>query len=171
MFAFAQRQRCLPPYATNPFAELRLDRMRIEDAKAVFVFDANAEIQFLRASRDWEFPVHFTLAKTGMRAGELCHLLIEEIDLVERWLRVRNKPELGWSVKTRNERNVPLIRDLCEVLRRVIGDRTAGLVFRRPRFVGIHSECATADIRQLVKILTVRELAVVHAGTVLGRAQ
>ena len=95
MFAFAQRQRCLPPYAPNPFAELRLDRMRIEDAKAVFVFDANAEIQFLRASKDWEFPVHFMLAKTGMRPGELCHLLIEEIDLVEKWLRVRNKPELG----------------------------------------------------------------------------
>ena len=77
MFTFAQRQRCLPPYATNPFAELRLDRMRIEDAKAIFVFDAISESQFLRAAREREFPVHFTLAKTGMRPGELCHLMIE----------------------------------------------------------------------------------------------
>ncbi len=27
--------------------------------------------------RDWEFAVQLTLAKTGMRPGELCHLLIE----------------------------------------------------------------------------------------------
>ena len=172
MYAFAQRQRCLPPYANNPFAELRLDRMRIEDAKAVFVFDANTENQFLRAARDWEFAVHFTLAKTGMRPGELCHLLIEELDLAEKWLRVRNKPELGWSVKTRNERNVPLIQELCDVLRRVIGDRTAGPVFRRPRFAATHSDCATADVRQLIKILQRREsAAAAHAGTDLSRAQ
>ena len=172
MFAFAQRQRCLPPYATNPFAELRLDRMRIEDAKSIFVFDAISESQFLRTAKDWEFPVHFTLAKTGMRPGERCHLLIEELDLVERWLRVRNKPELGWSVKTRNERNVPLIRELCEILHQVIGDRTAGLVFRRPRFAGTHSECATADVRQLIKILNRREFAAsAQVGTDLSRKQ
>lgn len=171
MFAFAQRQRCLPSYSTNPFAELRIDRMRIEDAKSIFVFDASTESQFLRTAGDWEFPVQFVLAKTGMRPGELCHHLIEEIDLVEKWLRIRNKPELGWSVKTRNERNVPLVRELCEVLRRVVGDRTAGLVFRRPRFARTHSECAIADVRQLVKIVKIRELAAAHAGTDLNRTQ
>lgn len=108
MFAFAQRQRHLPPYASNPFAELRLDRMKVEDAKPIFVFDSESERKFLSAARDWEFPIHFTLAKTGMRPGELCHLLIEELDLDAGWLHIRNKPELGWSVKTRNERNVPL---------------------------------------------------------------
>ena len=170
MFAFAQRQRCLPPYATNPFAELRLDRMRIENAKAIFVFDAISESQFLHAAKDWEFPVHFTMAKTGLRSGELCHLLIEELDLVGRWLSIRNKPELGWSVKTRNERNVPLVRELCDVLRRVIGNRTAGPVFRRPCFIGEHSECAAADVRQLIKILNRRESAAAQAGSGLTRA-
>ena len=172
MFGFAQRQRCLPPYAANPFAELGVDRMRLEDAKAIFVFDASTELLFLLAASDWEFAVHVTLAKTGLRPGELCHLLIEEIDLGGRWLHIRNKPELGWSVKTRNERSVPLVRELCEVLRRVIGDRTAGLVFRRPRFSGSESDCAAADLQQLIRVFQARStIEVRRAGTDLSRIE
>ncbi|MDX1966359.1 MAG: tyrosine-type recombinase/integrase, partial [Planctomycetaceae bacterium] len=145
MLALAQRRRHLPPYAANPFSDVRTDRMRIEDAKLVFVFDADTELQFLNAAHDWEFAIHFTLAKTGMRPGELCHLLIEEVDLANGWIHVRNKPELGWSVKTRNERNVPLVSEVCDVLRHAIGGRSAGVVFRRPRFVVTDSCLATAD--------------------------
>lgn len=129
MYAYAQRQRHLPPYAANPFAELRLDRMRIEDAKVVFVFDEATEVQFLEAASDWEFPIQFTLAKTGMRPGELCHLLIEELELEKGWLHIRNKPELGWSVKTRNERSIPLVDELQITLRSVIGSRDADRCF------------------------------------------
>ncbi|WP_010583090.1 tyrosine-type recombinase/integrase [Schlesneria paludicola] len=141
MYGFAQRQRHLPPYATNPFAELRIERMRVEDAKPIFVFDADTELRFFGAAKPWEFPIHFTQAKTGLRSGELCHVLIEEIDLRAGWLHVRNKPELGWSVKTRNERSVPLHPILLAVLRQVIGNRVAGVVFRRPMFAGFPAAC------------------------------
>ena len=40
MYSFAHKRRHLPPYAGNPFAELPLDRLKIEDAKPIFVFDA-----------------------------------------------------------------------------------------------------------------------------------
>ena len=41
---------------------------------------------------------------TGLRAGELTHLLLpDDLDLPNSLLRVRNKPKLGWQVKTRNE--------------------------------------------------------------------
>jgi len=153
MYGFAQRQRHLPPYLTNPFAELRVDRMRIEDAKPIFVFDADLEYEFLKVTKAWEFPIQFTLAKTGMRPGELCHLLIEDLDLAGGWLFVRNKPELGWSVKTRNERAIPLLPELRSVLSRVIGDRTAGVVFRRPRFVHAATPAAIAGRQQLGELL------------------
>ena len=134
LYGFAARRRHLPPYSDNPFESLAIDRMRIDDAKRIFVFDAQTELAFLKGCRDWEFAVHATLAKTGMRPGELCHLLIEELDLDGGWIRVRNKPELGWSVKTRNERDIPLVDELRDLLRQQIVNRAAGPVFLRPLF-------------------------------------
>ena len=49
-------------------------------------------------------------------------------------LRVRNKPKLGWQVKTRNEREIPLPSVLVGILRHVVGSRTTGPVFRQRRF-------------------------------------
>ena len=48
--------------------------------------------------------LHFTLAKTGMRSGELCHLLIEDLDLAGGWLHIRNKTELGWRLDYNHRR-------------------------------------------------------------------
>jgi integrase len=134
MYGYAQRRRHLPPYASNPFSEMQIDRMQVEDAKTVFVFSAETELAFLQAADDWAFPIHFILAKTGLRPGELTHLLIEDVDLETGWLHIRNKRELGWQIKTRAERAVPLIPELQNVLQRVIGERKVGLVFLRPRF-------------------------------------
>ena len=127
--------RHLPPYAGNPFAELPLDRMKVEDAKPIFVFDAATELAFLRAADDWAFPIHFTLAKTGLRLGELAHLLIEDLDLEGGWLHVRNRPALGWRVKTGRERAVPLIAGAGRgAAAGRSATRTAGPVFLRRRF-------------------------------------
>lgn len=151
IYQFAGRNRHLPPYARNPLSELGIERLRIEDAKPIFVFTAETELQFLQAATDWEFVVHFTLAKTGLRPGELCHLLIEEVELDRGWLHVRNKPELGWSVKTRNERNVPLLPELTALLRAAIGNRAAGVVFLRPQSPTRLSSLARANRQELAR--------------------
>jgi len=135
LYAYAIRMRHLPPYTENPFAQLRLDRMHIEDAKPIFVFDEKTEQAFFQAADDWSFPIHFTLAKTGLRVGELVHLLIEDLDLENGWLHIRNKPDLGWKTKTRNERSVPLVSEVVDVLHHVIGDRDRGPVFLRHSFL------------------------------------
>jgi integrase len=163
MYSYAQRQRHLPPYQPNPFSEMAPDRMRLEDAKPIFLFDASTELQFLEAARNREFPIHFTLAKTGMRSGELCHLLIEDLNLNAGWLHVRNKPELGWSVKTRNERVVPLHPVVRDVLHVVIGNRAAGVVFLRPKLDQTHANYAL-DRASLGKRL-VSELTAFEANT------
>lgn len=134
LFGYAAKKRHLPPYAENPFAGLGGKRFRIEDAKPVMVFDAATELAFLNAADTWSFPIHFTLAKTGLRPGELVHLLVEDLDLAGGWLFIRNKSELGWRIKTGRERAIPLIDEVVAVLRRLIGARTTGVVFRRELF-------------------------------------
>jgi integrase len=131
-YQFAAKRGYLPPYSENPFATVPLDRFKIEDAKPLFVFDASTEAAFLRAANRWEFPIHFLFAKSGIRVSELTHLLVEDIDFAEGWLTVRNKPDLGWRVKTGSGRRIPLLPEVVAVLRCVIGDRRGGLLFRMP---------------------------------------
>jgi integrase len=167
MYAYALKRRHLPPYAGNPFAELPLDRMKVEDAKPVFVFDAATERLFFRACPDWAFPLHFTLAKTGLRVGEATHLLVEEVDLAGGWLYVRNKAELGWRVKTGLERVVPLVPEAAGVLRAAIGGRASGPGFLREKLCG-RTPAVVGNRRELGQIL--RERVAVH-GRPLGRAE
>lgn len=69
---------------------------------------------------------------TGLRPGELSHLLLpDDLDLEEGILYVRNKPELDRRVKTRNEREIPLVPPLIKLLRSTLGRRSTGLMFLR----------------------------------------
>jgi integrase len=132
LFQFAMKRRHLPPYAQNPFSELADRKLHEDDSKPVLVFDQTTEHQFLDAADEWSFPIHFMAAKTGLRSGESAHLLIEDLDLKRGWLTVCGKPELGWRVKTRRERNVPLITEVVNVLRRVVSVRTGGASIPSP---------------------------------------
>jgi integrase len=133
LFTYAGKRRHLPPYAENPFKLIEMDRLPIDDAKPICVFSHEQERQFLDACGEWELPIFLTLMLTGLRPGELCHLLVEDIDLKADLLRVRNKPKLGWQIKTRGQREVPLLPLLAKVLKRQIGPRSGGAVFRQPR--------------------------------------
>jgi integrase len=130
LFNYAQRNRHLSPYAENPFRTIEINRVPIEDAKPIVVFTPDQEGKFFEACDDWQFPLFLTLLLTGLRPGELVHLLLpDDLDLETGWLRVRNKPELGWQVKTRNERDIPLVPVLKDVLRGWVDDHRAVLYF------------------------------------------
>jgi len=60
--------------------------------------------------------------------------LPDDPDLDGGVLFVRNKRELGWQVKTRSEREIPLVDPLLNVLRVSIDQRNTGPVFLRRRF-------------------------------------
>ena len=168
MYAYALKKRHLPPYAGNPFAELPLDKIKTDDSKPVFVFDAATELAFLGACSGWAFPIHFALAKTGLRVGELVHLLVEDIDFEGGWLHVRNKAELGWRVKTGQERVVPLVAEVGAVLRVVIAGRTGGPVFLRERFCA-RGAAVQGDRRELAGAFRARLAAA--GGRSLTRTQ
>ena len=57
------------------------------------------------------------------------------MDLDGGWLHVRNKIELGWRIKTGQERSVPLLPEVVAILRTVIGKRRGGPVFLREKLV------------------------------------
>lgn len=132
LFEFARRRQYLPSHLPNPFFRLRIDLLRVEDQKPVYCFDESSELTFLEAASGEDLPVFGLLAKTGLRPGEATHLLIEDLDLTQRWLDVRNRPQLGWRIKTGRERRVPLIPELCLFLDRHLAGRTSGPVLLRP---------------------------------------
>jgi len=156
LYAFAGKKRHLPPYTENPFTALAGSRFRIDDAKRVFIFDAQTELAFLKGAGVWDFPIFFTLAKCGVRSGELIHLLIEDLDLDRGWMHIRDKPDLGWRIKTRRERSIPLIPELVPVLRHVIGTRVAGPVFVRERFVADLAPLGDASRQRMAQVLARR---------------
>jgi site-specific recombinase XerD len=134
-FNFAREQRHLPAYAANPFSRLGIERMPIEDSKPIRPLTPNQELKFFEACDDWQFRVFFVLAFTGLRVGELTHLLVDnDLSFGDGVLRVTNKPRLYWQIKTRNLRGVPLLPEVAKILHACVGQRSAGPVFLRRRF-------------------------------------
>lgn len=134
LFNYAAKRRHLPPYAENPFSALEIERIPIEDAKPIDLFTPQQERAFFETCDAWQFPLFLMLALTGVRPGEATHLLLpDDLDLDGGVLRVRNKPALGWQVKTRSERDVPLVPVLVDALRRAVVERCGGPVFLRRR--------------------------------------
>jgi integrase len=106
--------------------------------------------------------VFATLLFTGLRPGELCHLLLpDDLDLDRQVLHVRNKPRLGWQVKTRNQREVPLLPELAELLRHHLAGRVVGPVFRRRLFAEQHARFEAESVlvmeRELVRRIAEQE--------------
>jgi integrase len=132
MFNFAAKGRHLPPYAENPFTVLEIDRIPIETARRIELLNDDHLHAFLQACDDWQIPLFSTLLLTGLRPGELCHLLLpDDLDFESGLIRVRNKPQLGWQVKTRSQRDVPILPELGTILRGRLNGRVTGPVFRR----------------------------------------
>jgi integrase len=160
LFNFAAKHRHLSPYAENPFRVLEIDRIPVEQSRPIDLFTRDQEKAFLETCDDWQFPIFLTLLLTGLRPGELCHLLLpHDLDLESGWLRVRNKPRLGWQVKTRNERDIPLLPVLLDVLRISLNGRTTGPVFRRrswshdrrPAFDASSVQALESEMRQRIE--------------------
>ena len=129
MYKYAAKKRHLPPYTENPFEEVCFSKSKINDRQPIAVFDADLELKFFATIALSQLPFFAVLAKTATRSGELRHAMIDEFDLGNAWWHIRNKPELGWWIKTRRERSVPLAPEIVEILKLVIGSRKKGLVF------------------------------------------
>jgi integrase len=172
MYAFAAKKRHLPPYHEITFSPPGLRRRGLQDAKPIYVFDCRSELAFFDVVGAWALPIFLTLAKTGLRPGELIHTLVEDLDLDGGWWHVRNKPALNWWVKTRRDRSVPLVPELVEVLRHTLNGRDSGPVFLRQHFKGNPPSWSSANQNTLARVVEQQIAAQVRArNQVLRRSE
>jgi integrase len=130
-YRYAARRRMLPPFAESPFSLFKVDRLKDAHGhdEAPRIFTPDEERAFFAACSPWQRDVFATLACYGLRLGELTHLLVEDVDFEQGVIHVRSKPWLGWQVKTRRQRQLPLAPAARETFARLIGGRKAGFVF------------------------------------------
>lgn len=135
-FNWAARNRRLPPYNPNPFSQFPADALGdgADDDELREVFTQTQEEAFFAACSSWQRSMFLPLAGYGLRVGELTHLLVENVDFDAGVLHIRSKPELCWRIKTRDRRDLPLTGLIADLLRELIGTRTAGFVFLNEQF-------------------------------------
>jgi len=172
MFHFAIKHRHLPPYSDNPFSLLQIERIADASSQQIQLFSPEEEVAFLLHCDDWQFPLFLTLMLTGMRPGELSHIIWpDDLDLNARLIFVRNRPTLGWQVKTRTDRYIPLHPILAEILALHLKERAAGTLFQRRRFCGSDSpELAGCSVQALEQELDQRIVTLqIEQTTVISR--
>jgi site-specific recombinase XerD len=136
VFNWGRKRQYLPPYSENPFSGIDIDRIAGDEVPRVLMLSVKEQQAFFAACDDWQRPIFIMLAAYGLRVGELTHLLISDVDWAEEVFRIRSKPELLWRVKTRDERVLPILPEIHELLAACIGQRKAGFVFTNRR--GLH---------------------------------
>ena len=128
-FNWARKRHYLPPYAENPFSTVQIDKIGRDDGNKPQILSVEEQQAFFKICDAWQKPVFFMLAAYGLRVGELTHLLISDINFEEGVFHIRSKPEMFWNVKTRDERALPILPEIKEMLLRCVGGRKEGFVF------------------------------------------
>src|SRR5690606_35666246 len=117
-------------YASNPFSDFKCGALKDDQGcdEESRIFTPKEQQAFFAHCDDWQKGLFLPLALLGLRAGELTHLLVSDVDLDAEILHIRSKPEMFWSVKTRRRRDLPLVGELRDLFRRLIDGRKFGFV-------------------------------------------
>jgi integrase/recombinase XerD len=108
----------------NPAAKIK-PRKVIEKPPPVYT---NKQVQrMLEAADPTEKALLLTLLYTGFREQELCHLTWADIDLKKKVLRITAKPDVGFTPKTWEEREIEISDRLGDALKTL--PRTSRWVF------------------------------------------
>jgi integrase len=169
LFVFAAKRRHLPPYAENPFSTLELGKMPVDHRRPIRLPTNLQMAEVLGSADHWSCLIFATLALTGVRPGELVHLLVEDFDPQTQLLYVRNRPALGWQVKTRQDRCIPLLEPHAALIRMMLGNRRGGTLFQREKYSAVQTPTWTSSAISVEEELSNRrrrwELAADHALT------
>ena len=80
------------------------------------VYSEEEQARFLTACTSWELALFSTFLLTGFREQEVMYLFWKDLNLKLRTVRVVSKPDLGFSPKRWEEREVPVPVDLARLL-------------------------------------------------------
>lgn len=98
----------------NPAAKIK-PRKVVEKPPPVFT---DKEItKMMEAAEPTEKALLVLLLYTGLREQEVCHLTWDDVDLKKKVLRVSAKPDVGFTPKTWDEREIEISNRLGESLR------------------------------------------------------
>jgi len=130
LFNYARKCRLLSPYEDNPFSSFPVEKMRNrQTSSSVDLLNGSELSKFFKACDDWQFSLFFILSLYGLRAGELAHLLISDVDLNGDRFFIRSKPVMFWYVKTNRERVLPIIPQVKPLFEKLINNRKEGFLF------------------------------------------
>jgi len=108
LFKWAKSRKLI---ADNPLAEIKLNKPLLEPKAGPSLEQLNTILVAADEPLRSELVV---LAFTGMRAGELQRLRLEDVDVEGGWVNIRSRP--GAETKTRESRKVPIHPRLRAVL-------------------------------------------------------
>lgn len=100
--------------AENPAAKIK-PRNVIQ--KPPEVYSDKEVTKMLEAADPFERVILLTLLYTGLREQELCHLAWDDLDIKKRVLRVKAKPDVNFTPKTWEEREIELSNRLTKALK------------------------------------------------------
>jgi hypothetical protein len=75
LFAFAAKRRHLSAYAENPFTQIEVDRVPVEEVRPIILFTPEQERKFIEACDEQQFPLFLTLMLGGQHGDALASLL------------------------------------------------------------------------------------------------
>lgn len=129
LFNYARKRRLLSPYEDNPFSTFPIDKLRNREPSSIKLLASEQLSDFFSACDDWQFSVFFILSLYGLRAGELTHLLISDVDLPGEQFFIRPKPCMQWYVKSNRQRVLPIIPEVRPIFEKLIDARQEGFLF------------------------------------------
>lgn len=88
--------------------------LKVDDKKPLRFLTEDECERFLQATPKHLYPIYFTFLSTGMRKSELEYLRWNDINLKNRLIYIRKKPD--WLPKT-GEREIPIGDELLKVLK------------------------------------------------------
>lgn len=151
MFNYARRCRLLSLYEENPFSNFPIEKMRSREPSSIECINGSQISDFFKACDDWQFPLLFILNLYDLRAGELVHLLISDIDLAGDRFFIKSKPFMLWYTKTSRERVLPIIPQVRPLFENLIGNRKEGFLFLSRLHIEGHRQTYEFDNRRMLE--------------------
>lgn len=112
-------------------------QVEVEDETSCFTEE---QVEKIISEAEGQFKVLFaTAAGTGMRAGELYGLLVEDVDFKLKVIHVKRSAFEGklQAPKTRNaRRTISITQSLADMLKNHLDGRTTGTIFQSRQFKG-----------------------------------
>lgn len=103
----------------------------LDEPKKQHAFLDYGEWEKLKDNISYDLALKRTIVgrQTGLRPGELAYLAWDDISFEMKTITVRSKPDVGWIIKTKQERVVPLGEDALKILRELYKKRKGRWVF------------------------------------------